>query len=790
MALRTIERIAAWFIRARVVVVVLIALLTAFFAYSAMHVNIETRFDDLMPQKHSYVKVHQEFKQSFGGSNMVSIMLKVKDGDIFNLKVLGTIQHIQQDLQMVSGVNEFQIISLASQKLRNIRSGTYGIETKPLMWPYLPKNQEEIEKLKEKVLSNRLVYGSYVSMDLEAALITVDFIENESLDFDTIFRQINEIVGRYRTEGIQISVVGEPVLQGLIHSYLPETLKLFVWSIGLLGLLLFALFMRSLRGTFIPLLAAVVSALWALGIATLLGLNFDPLGVVIAFLITARVISHSVQSVSRFDIMITEGMETSMAAAQASLSHLFKPGLLSVITDAGGILVVAMAPIPMLQKTAIIGAIWVSCISITGVILTPVLLSWVRKPQHYLNPFDISPLIARMLSCFARLATSRFRYVSFFGALVAVIVFGYIGMGITIGDANPGSPLLWQDSDYNIAVSEINSRFLGTDRMFVVLRGDEKDTLKNPEVLSNIQRFQRYIELQPEIGGSASIADIIPGIKRVLYENNPHFNEIGQTKGVNAELLYMFLAGTQPGDLQRVCDVNYKIAGINMYFRDHKGSTIRTAVGRIKKFIKNNPMPDGKYELCGGLIGVLAAINEVIFSGQVQSIALALLVVLFTSAIVYRSGVAGLYFMLPIILSNTITFAYMALKGIGLNINSLPVAALGIGLGVDYSIYVIDAIKEEYMDHGNLKDAIHHSLNNAGRGVVFTATPLVLCTFFWYIFSPLRFQAEMAILIAIWMSVSAISALLVMPPIIYILKPRFIFGDFVQADNLALNLSE
>ncbi|MGB9498377.1 MAG: efflux RND transporter permease subunit [Dissulfuribacterales bacterium] len=784
MALRITERIAAWLIRARVAVVVLIALLTAFFAYSAMHMHVETLFDDLMPKKHPYVKVHQEFKQSFGGSNMVSIMLRVKDGDIFDLKVLGTIQHIQRDLRMVTGVNEFQIISLASQKLRNVKAGTYGIERKPLMWPYLPKNQEEIEKLKEKVLSNRMVYGSYVSLDLRAALISVDFIENKKLNFNTISRQINEIVDRYRTEGLQISVVGEPILQGLIHSYFPETVRLFVGSIGVLGLLLFVLFMRSLRGTFVPLLAAVVSAIWAFGIANMLGMNFDPLGVVIAFLITARVISHSVQSVNRFDIIITEGAETSIAAAQASLTHLFKPGLLSVITDAGGILVVAMAPIPMLQKVAVIAAIWVSCISVTGVVLTPVLLSWVRKPQHYLNPFDMSPLIVRMLSCFASLVTSRFRYVFFFGALVAVIVCGYIGIGITIGDANPGSPLLWQDSDYNIAVSEINSRFLGTDRMFFVFRGCEKDTLKEPEVLSNMQRFQRHIERQPEIGGSNSIADILPSVKRVLYEDNPRFEEIGQEKNENAELLYMYLAGSQPGDLAQVCDVNYKNAGINLYLRDHKGSTIRTALSRIKRFIKNNPLPDGKYELCGGLIGVLAAVNEVIFSGQVESVALAFFVVLFTSAIAYRSGVAGLYFMLPILLSNTITFAYMALKGIGLNINSLPVAALGIGLGVDYSIYLIDAIKEEYMYHGNLKDAIHHSLNNAGRGIVFTATPLVFCTFFWYIFSPLRFQAEMALLIAVWMFVSAISALIVMPPIVYILRPRFVVGDephYIQA---------
>jgi uncharacterized protein len=789
MTQRIPERIAMLFIRARILVVVIVGLLTALFMYCAMQAEIRTKFDDLMPKDHPYIKVHHEFKDSLGGSNMVSIMLKVKEGTIFRLEVLEKLQGIQRDLRMVTGVNEYQIISLAARKLRSINASTYGIERKPFMWPYLPKNQAEIEALKEKVLSDRLIYGTYVSRDLKAALITVDFIQQQ-IDFESAYQEINEILDKYRAEGIELSAVGEPILHGLISSYLPETVILFVSSIGVLGLLLFVFFMRSIRGTFIPLMAAIISAIWALGIASLLGLNFDPLGVVIAFLITSRVISHSVQSVNRFDMMIGEGVGTAKAAAQASLGQLFKPGLLSVVTDAGGILVVALAPIPLLQKSAVIGAIWVSCISVTGVILTPVLLSWVRHPEKYAHPFNISPFITKMLTRFSELSVSKFRYLIFGGALVLVLVCGYLGSGITIGDANPGSPLLWQDSEYNISVSEINSRFLGTDRMFVVARGHEKGTLKLPEVLGNMSRFQRYVERQPEVGGSISISDMIPQVKRVLYENNPRYEEIGSNIDENSELFYIFLTGTEPGDLEQFCDVEYKNAGITLYFRDHKGSTIRTALASMKDFVKNNPMENAEFEFCGGLVGVLAAVNEVIFSGQVESIALALLVVLITCSLTYRSVFAGLYFMLPILLSNTITFTYMATRGIGLNVNSLPVAALGIGLGVDYAIYVVDSIKEEYMCHGNAGKSIFHGMHNAGRGVILTATPLVVSTFFWYIFSSLRFQAEMAILIAVWMAVSAVAALLVLPATLYIFKPGFVFGNSVSEEICQMHETE
>jgi len=250
MTLRIPERIAMFFIRARILVVVIVGLLTALFLYCAMQAEIETKFDDLMPKDHPYIEVHQEFKDSLGGSNMVSIMLRVKEGTIFRYEVLEKLQGIQRDLRMVSGVNTYQITSLASRKLRSINAGTYGIERKPFMWPYLPKNQAEIEALKEKVLSDRMVYGTYVSRDLKAALITVDFI-HQQIDFKKIYYEINETLDKYRTDGVELSTVGEPILHGLISSYLPETVILFISSIGVLGLLLFIFFMRSLRGTFI-----------------------------------------------------------------------------------------------------------------------------------------------------------------------------------------------------------------------------------------------------------------------------------------------------------------------------------------------------------------------------------------------------------------------------------------------------------------------------------------------------------------------------------------------------------
>lgn len=770
------KRVARFCIRHRTGVLLALGAVTAVLGVSASRLEIRTVFSDLLPQGHPYVQVHEEYKEGFGGSNLVSIVLETDEGDVFQPKVLDRIADLTRDLREVTGVNQFQIVSLASRKLKTVHASTYGIESRPLMWPDVPRTRAELEALRQAVVTNPLVYGSYVSVDLKSALVTVDFIDR-LLDYDAAYAEITSLAEKYTGDGVTVSVIGDPILRGLIKHYVPETLGVFAITLAVLGLFLFVVFTRSWRGTLIPLVSAAVTGTWALGITNLLGFNYDPLTIVIAFLITARVISHSVQAITRFEEFAEEGAGSAEAAAEASLAELWKPGILSVVTDAGGIAVVALAPIPLLQKTATIGALWVLCIAATGVVLTPVLLSWIRDPRRYAHSLDLGPAIRGSLDFFAGLATSRPRRLGLLaGAALLFVASAALSSRLTIGDAEPGTPLLWPDAPYNRTVEKVNSGFLGTDQMFVVVAGDRQDALQRPELLRNMNRFQRYMERQPEIGGSVSLADLIPSVNRMVNEGNPRYEELAPDALSNGELLYLYLSGSDPGDLDRFTDVQYQNGAVTLYFRDHRGSTIREAIDRIQRFRAADPPDGAHYELAGGMVGVRAAVNQVILSGQVESIALALLVVLLTCSLTYRSGIAGLTFMVPVLLSNAVTFAYMATRGIGLNVNTLPVAALGIGLGVDYSIYVVDAIREKFSEGSDLGRAVHHAMRTAGRGVVVTATPLIACTALWYVLSPLRFQAEMAILIALWMGVSAASALLVMPSLIYALRPRFVTG--------------
>ena len=760
----------------RVLVVSVIGGLTLLMLYVATQVRIGTNFADMLPADHPYVAVHNQYKATYGGANAVTIILEVEQGDIFRADVLQRLRTATLELRKVDGVNAEQIISLASRKLSDVRASTDGLETKSLMFPNIPADAAGIQDLKQRVLKNGLVYGSFVSRDLKAALINVDFYDH-LLNPATAYPQIRAITDNIQGPGIRVRMVGEPILAGWVAYYLPETLKVLAATLALLSGLLF-LINRSWRGTLLPALAGVMSGVWALGVASLFNIQFDPLVIVVAFLITARSISHSVQLVARFDDEVLGGAKTAIEAAKKAMLSLFKPGMLGVIADAGCMIVVILTPIPLMKKVAIIGTVWICTITISAVVITPVLLSWAKLPLRFAHPINLMPALNNLLARLARLANNATTQRILLGSVIVIfVVSGWYALRLTVGDSNLGSPILRKDSEYNRDAAEINRAFPGADKMFLVVKGDKEDDIKKPEFIRTMVGFQKYMEAQPEVGATLSVVDLIPIVKRVLRDGNHRYEEFGRTQIENGELLYLLgTGGADPSDMDRFADPQFKSASVTLYFRDHQGDTVRTAIARIKEFIASNHVEGLHMLLAGGYVGVIAAVNEVILAGQIESIALALLVLVMCCAVTYRSLHAGLFFMVPVILSNTLTFSFMAWQGIGMNINTLPVVALGIGLGVDYAFYIVDDIKEELRQGKTVAEAIALALAGAGKGVIVTAGTLIVAVAMWS-FSSLRFQSEMALLIAVWLMISATSALILMPAMVALIKPKFVVGD-------------
>jgi len=771
-------------IRHRGPVAGVIAVATLLMAFTLLKVDVRTEFSDMVPSNHPYVDVHEGYKDTFGGTNKVSILIRANEGTIFTGPILKEVQRVTRELAKVSGVNPFQVVSLASRQLKSVSASSMGIESVPLMWPDVPETQQGIEALEEAVVNNPLVYGIYVEQSLSSTLLQMDFYDH-LVDYSKIFPKIQAILDASPiADQVSHHAVGEPILYGWVDYYLEETVAIALSS---LAAMLFALFLlnRTWRGTLLPLLSGVVSTIWALGIGVLLGFSFDPLVIVVAFIITARCFSHAVQLITRFDDLCDgEGVEPRLAAEQ-TMRELFRPGLLGLVSDAGAILCVVLTPIPLLQKVSIIGALWVITIGFSAVILTPVMLSWVKAPLRNAHPLNLRFLLTAVLSLAVKVVETRGRYYVLPITLVAVGLLVFKATDLTIGDATMGSPILWKDSSFNRDSALINANYPGTEQMFIVLEGSKADALKRPDVLNWMQRFQRRMERMPQVGGSMSLADIVVDVRRNLYEGNPRYRELGATRIENGELISFYMQGAAPDDLAQFADTLFRNGSVILFFRDRQGDTLRQATYQIKRFIEENPLEGVNVRLAGGSLGIIAAVNEILLADQIKAIALALLVVILSCVAVYRSSASGVFFIIPVLISNVVTFAFMAWQGIGMSISTLPVVALGIGLGVDYAFYIVDSIKE-YLDKqpdAEPIEAIRQALFSAGRGVLLTSVTLATGVLLWS-FSSLRFQAEMGTLIGLWLLVSAFTSLFVMPSLVRVLKPKFIFGESInQADS-------
>ena len=765
------EKLGRLLLRYRAVVLLLILAITGFFGYMLTHVRVESPIIDLFPSTHAYVETFKKYANVFGGASRVAIQLEVKEGDIFNPQTLGKVQRITKALELLDGINNYQVLSMAQRKIKELMvDAERGFRAVPMMWPKVPTTDEACEDLRQRVYKNRRIYGTLVSLDSKATLVVAGFFEKK-LKPDKVYQAIEAIVDKERDDNTAIQVIGRPILLGQIMSQYTQLVWLFALTLGSI-LLVLLLYFRDLRGVLVPLITAIVSAIWGIGFLGVLDYNFDPLVIVVPFIISARALSHSVQMVKRY-IEEYQEKQDKKEAAVATFAGLFKPGWLAIVTDAAGVLLVLLTPIPLLQKLAVMGGMWVLSILISDMLLNPILLSYLPAPKVKQDPKP--GLLERMLAGIAGWCLGPKRVV-IIGVTLLLFAVGFLfARNLVVGDVHPGTPMLWPDSKYNRDTDRIAEKFRNTEELTVVVEGATRDAIKNPQVLRTMEAFQRHMEAIDEVGATSSLADLLPGIIAILHDSDPRWELIPENPRDSGFFLEMIYGSAEPGDLVRFVTIDSQNANITMYLKDHKGDTLRRVVARAKAFIAANPVEGAKFRLAGGYGGLLAAINEEVTRHQAQVTVLAFGIIFLFCAFAFRSILAGLLFLVPLAVSNYLTYALMGARGIGLDVNALPVVAVGVGLGVDYGLYIIGRIQEEFKKCGDVDIAITTALTTAGKAVIFTASTMVFGVVFWS-FSFLRFQADMGTLLLFWMIISMLGGLILLPALVGWIRPKFVFG--------------
>ena len=767
--------LAEWIVKRRLAVLLVVAFFTVFFGFHALKIEMYTAFSDLVPKNHPYIKTHNEFWKTFGGANVIMISLEVSNGDIFNPIALEKIKRLTETVERIPGANNYQIFSIARQKVKDVRATAWGIEVQPVMWPSVPRTPEEIQQLRNVVYANPTIVGRLVSEDGKAALITAAFHE-ERLDYAALFQRVQQAIKEVEDSNTRVYAAGEPILYGWIYHYLKD-IKVIIALTCLSMLVLLAAYYRNLNGVMIPVISALVTFIWGTGFTALMGYNFEPLVLVVPFLIAARTISHSIQFRERFFEEL-ERYGNKEKAAIESAAGLMMPGGVSIITDAIGLTVLLVAPMPILTKLAVAGSFWVLTSLVTVLILDPILCCYFPTPRrlpkggegHWLD----DPL--RRLTRICIHPRGRIVVLACFGALILWSVYWY-GF-LTVGDSRPGSPLLWPDSTYNESVRHINNKFQGTDHLYVIVKGAQPDALKSPQVLATVEAFQRYMLRSPHVGGTDSLVDLTRQINTVLHYNDPRWGLLPRSAEDVGGIVMVAEHGSEPGDFDRWTNYNFQHGRVTFFLYDHKGDTLRDVIHRANNFIHAHPMEGAEFKLASGHAGVLAAANEVIARSDKITLGLMLVAQLIFCAFGFRSVVAGLLFVGVVLLSNTFGMALMAYWNVGLNVNTLPVISLGIGFGEDYGIYIVSRAIEEYRRRrrDDLDGALIDGVATAGKAVLYTAFLISAAIAFWA-FSPLRFQAEMGYQLLIILTMNMLGGLLLLPAIISAIRPKFVVAE-------------
>jgi predicted RND superfamily exporter protein len=775
--------------------------ITAFMAYEAARVKIATRFENFFPAKHEDTLLYRKYQVHYGGAQTLVVMLRVKQGDIFNHATLKKIQDVTAAVNILPGVDHNEVFSLSSYRITFANAVPGAVITTEFMYPDVPKTSKEINGLKDNVNIHREVVAGLVTYDNKGALITAGF-NDRNLDYQLLFDDIQDIVHKYSDANTEIYVAGQPVISGWGYYYLPRIRLIFLSSIVLMLIILY-LSLGQRSSWWAPVVTGSFSAIWGLGFVSLMGYDFDPVMLVIPFVLTARDLSHGIQWQGRYYNEL-DRLDDKLLACVTTTDVMLPPGLLSIIADIAGIIFISLGGIPVLKEIGFGGAVWLAGSLTMVFVFQPIFMSYLPKPRIRERKWwpkretGHGGILSTLVDGLVRIPITPgvVRSALLIGG-AAFIVWGIAsGQRAHIGYETPGTPLYKADAKVNQDIAEI-AKFTPTDEGWIVLTTPDYPNPQSgiaPNVLRMTDDLRVYLLSRGDAEAVVSFAGNAIGPLDEIFRNGyPKFRSMPSSNVPSAfqknmttavelggNLWYLFLAGTAPGEMERFYANSPHLTSscIRVLLHDHTYSRLNRLRDDIKKFIAERITADPQLNLVqvsylGGSAGLFLGANDVLKDLDFLNITFVLVVIYLCCAFAFRSPVAGGLFIVSCIMANFGAFVYMNARSIGLTIDTIPVISLGIGLGVDYGIYTVARIRDEVSLGATIEEAITTALRTTGAAVFSTFAVMVGGILPWA-FSPLLFHNEMSLLLIFLMGTNMIAGVLILPAYIAWRRPRFI----------------
>ncbi len=756
----------------RWMVLAVFTLLTLVMGWFATGLRVDAGFTKLAPLEHEYMHTFMEYRDEFGGADQIVVAVMADDGDIFTPEFFTTLREVTDAMFFLPGIDRTQVYSILTPNVRYLEVVEDGITAGNVMPADFTPTETGFVRVRENILKADIV-GRLVANDFSGAIVSGKLQEfhpntGKRLDYLEVAQQLEDI--REQAEkrpGINVHIVGFAKMVGDITDSAIRVIIFFGISFIVTGLFVYA-YTRSLRLTIPVLACSLVAVVWQLGGVTALGFGMDPMSILVPFLVFAIGVSHGVQMVNSVRSETIQGA-SGPEAARTSFRRLLLPGAVALVSDSAGFITISLIEVQVIREIALTASLGVAFILLTNLALLPVLLSWFHADAGQIRAAHARDDLLRPLWSRIALVARRGPAALVIAAALALLAAGsYFAPQIRVGDEHQGVPELRADSVYNIDTAIITENFgIGVDVLTVITTTVSEGCI-DYEVMRTLDEFEwamRNVEGVQSVHGLAGIARTI----------NASWNEGSLKWKTLPRNQYTLVQAVSPvptssGLLNSDCSV----MPISIYTADHKAETIERIVEAVKSFRTRNPADSTRvsFELASGNVGVMAATNEEVEASQFPILLYVYTAVILLCLVSFRSIAATVCIIIPLVVVSLLAYTLMVLLEIGLKISTLPVVALGVGIGVDYGIYIYSRLRTWLAEGMDFAQAYERTLTTTGAGVLLTGLTLAAGVATW-IGAPLKFQADMGTVLTFMFLVNMVGAVILLPALgAWLIRPK------------------
>jgi len=775
----------------RLAVVLACVLITLFLGYKAFDIKLQAGFEKMLPKNHPYVMNYQANKGDLKGlGNNLRVVVEVKEGDIYTSEFLKILEELNDELFFFPGVNRPGMKSLWTPNTRWKIVTEEGFSGGTVIPGEYDGSPEQIELVKINVRRAGVI-GNLVANNGKSSAIIVPLNEFDAdgnrLNYHKLGRQIEDvrdmfqarILGRFSDSDLQnveittliedkihqieengdvvVHVTGFAKIIGELIDGVIAVVSFFAIAVVIATLLLY-MYTRCMRSTLMVISCTIVAVFWQLGILALLDYELDPFSILVPFLVFAIGVSHGAQKLN--GVLQDMGRGTHRyVAARYTFRRLFLAGVTALLSDGVGFAVLMIIQIQVIQDLAITASIGVVVLIFTNLILTPVVLSYMGVGTKALERASIPVKSIEEMHGLWRFLLKFTERKWAVGAIVVAVIMAVIGLrtaqDLQIGDLDAGAPELRADSRYNQDVAYNTANYSVSSDVFAVIVKTETEMCSQYQSMAVADELEaRFLELEGVEGVeglSTKTRQLLAGIN----ENYPKWQSLFPNQDT------INYAVTELTTLEMV-DPGCSIWPMMVYLSDHKAATLNRVVATLDQFNEDYQIPGVEFLGAAGSSGFEAATNEVVKKANTDMLYYVYGAVLILCFLTFRSVAGVVCAVLPLMLTSILCEALMVWLGMGVKVATLPVIALGVGIGVDYALYVLTVILAKSKEGMPLKEAYYETLNFTGRVVALIGVTLAAGVITW-VFSPLKFQADMGVLLTFMFLWNMFGALILMP---------------------------